>query len=347
MELDTLTNCIQMKYSKGKIIICVCSCLVAILLAPYLLTRPFCEELSFVDTGQIGDTIGGTTAPIVGIVSIVLLAYTLIEQLRFNTKQVDLQRQEQFKTTFFELLKEQRDIKNSLFTNYEGVDMQNPTKIQKIPVKGQDFFRMGSFVLKNIFDSMEYGHYCHSYDPEEIDNQLAYCDAHSENYFEDSNGNLYRFSFETIKTQSKFCFLNDKYKITNEEFEAYKHLDIEQKINFVYGRFFNIHEECGNYFRHLYRILYFVKQSEEEELLGIYDVAVRQQVSKRYYDLVQFVQAQMSTKEMLMVFYNSFSFPKLRELLIRYNLLENLTVENLIAPSHNCIDGYHLKKQLI
>lgn len=100
-----------MKYSKGKIIIGVCLCLVAILLAPYLLTRPFCEELSFVDTGQIGDTIGGTTAPIVGIVSIVLLAYTLIEQLKFNAKQVDLQRQEQFKTTFFELLKEQRDIK--------------------------------------------------------------------------------------------------------------------------------------------------------------------------------------------------------------------------------------------
>ena len=93
--------------------------------------------------------------------------------------------------------------------------------------------------------------------------------------------------------------------------------------------------------------MYFVKQAEEEELLGIYDVTVRQQVSKRYYDLVQFVQAQMSTKEMLMVFYNSFSFPKLRELLIKYNLLENLTVENLIAPCYDCIDGYHLKKQLI
>ena len=66
------------------------------------------------DTGQIGDTIGGTTAPIVGIVSIVLLAYTLIEQLKFNAKQVDLQRQEQFKATFFELLKEQRDIANYL-----------------------------------------------------------------------------------------------------------------------------------------------------------------------------------------------------------------------------------------
>ena len=106
--------CIQMNYSKGKIIICVCLCLVAILFAPYLLTRPLCDELSFVDTGQIGDTIGGTTAPIVGIVSIVLLAYTLIEQLKFNAKQVDLQRQEQFKATFFELLKEQRDIANYL-----------------------------------------------------------------------------------------------------------------------------------------------------------------------------------------------------------------------------------------
>ena len=334
-----------MKYSKGKIIIGVCLCLVAILLAPYLLTRPFCEELSFVDTGQIGDTIGGTTAPIVGIVSIVLLAYTLIEQLKFNAKQVDLQRQEQFKTTFFELLKEQRDIKNSLFTNYEGVDMKNPTKIQKIPVKGLEFFRMGSFVLKNLFDSMEYGHYCHTYDSKEIDAQLVGLDTYSEDYYEDDQGNLHSFDFEKIKTQSKFCFLNDKYKITNEEFEAYKHLNVEQKIEFVYRRFFNVHEECGNYFRHLYRILRFVSKSEEEELNDIENCVVRQQISKRYFELVQFVQAQMSTRELLMVFYNSFSFPKLRDLLIKYNLLENLTVENLIDKNHNCIIDYHLKHQ--
>lgn len=295
------------------------------------------------DTGQIGDTIGGTTAPIVGIVSIFLLAYTLIEQLKFNAKQVDLQRQEQFKTTFFELLKEQRDIKNSLFTNYEGVDMKNPTKIQKIPVKGLEFFRMGSFVLKNLFDSMEYGHYCHTYDSKEIDAQLVGLDTYSEDYYEDDQDNLHSFDFEKIKTQSKFCFLNDKYKITNEEFEAYKHLNVEQKIEFVYRRFFNVHEECGNYFRHLYRILRFVSQSEEEEVNDIEDDAERQQIFKRYFELVQFVQAQMSTRELLMVFYNSFSFPKLRDLLIRYNLLENLTVENLIDKSHNCIVGYHLK----
>ena len=334
-----------MKYSKGKIIICVCLCLVAILLAPYLLTRPFCDKLSFMNTGQIGDTIGGTTAPIVGIVSIVLLAYTLIEQLKFNAKQVDLQRQEQFKTTFFELLKEQRDIANSLLTIYEGVDMRNPTKIQKIRVTGHEFFRMGSFVLRNLFESMEYGHYCHAYDPEEIEALLVGLDSYSEDYYMDEQGNLHSFDFENIKTHSKFCFLNDKYKITNEEFEAYKHLNLEQKIDFVYRRFFNVHEECGNYFRHLYRILHFVSQSEEEELNDTKDDVVRQQISKRYLELVQFVQAQMSTRELLMVFYNSFSFPKLRNLLIKYNLLENLTIENLIDKSHNCIFDYHLKHQ--
>ena len=320
-----------------------------ILIAPFILTRSGFETMSFLNTGQIGDTIGGISSPIVGIVSIILLAYTLIEQLDFNRKQVLLQRQEQFKTTFFQLLQEQREITNSLYSSYEGVKLNEPTVTQKITVKGQQFFRMGTFVLRNLFESMEYGCYCHSYNPEEIEQLIIKYESESDydNYLENEQDNLHSFDFESLKKESRFCFLNDKYKITNEEFEAYKHLDIKQKIDFVYGRFFNIHEECGNYFRHLYRILYFVKQSEDEELLGIYDVAVRQQVSKRYYDLVQFVQAQMSTKEMLMVFYNSFSFPKLRELLIRYNLLENLTVENLIAPSHNCIDGYHLKKQLI
>lgn len=88
-----------------------------------------------------------------------------------------------------------------------------------------------------------------------------------------------------------------------------------------------------------------MSKSEEEELNDVENYVVKQQISKRYFELVQFVQAQMSTRELLMVFYNSFSFPKLRDLLIKYNLLENLTIENLIDKSHNCIFDYHLKHQ--
>ena len=92
-----------------------------ILLAPFVLTRPSFETLSFLKTGQIGDTIGGISSPIVGIVSIFLLAYTLIEQLDFNTKQVQLQRQKQFKTTFFQLLQEQMEA--SVFSMIPSVSI--------------------------------------------------------------------------------------------------------------------------------------------------------------------------------------------------------------------------------
>lgn len=324
--------------------------LVLILVTPFLLTRSGFECLAFKDTGQIGDTIGGTTSPIIGFVSIVLLAYTLIEQLnfnkqqnKFNDEQAQLLRRQQFEVTFFLLLQEQRDIASSLETKYEGVYLDNPAKIQRLKVRGREFFKMGVFVLKNLFDSMENGTYCHSWNKSEIEGDLTLCTPGSENYFQDSQGKYHSFDTSTVAKVSKFRFLNDKYRITEEEFEAYSQKKIEDKIDFVYSRFFNVHEECGFYFRHLYRILYFVHQSEENELHEASATDKNAEISKYYLDLAQFIQAQMSPKEMLMVFYNSFSFPNLQELLIKYNILENLTVENLLRPEHNCIEEFHLK----
>ena len=65
-------------------------------------------------------------------------------------------------------------------------------------------------------------------------------------------------------------------------------------------------------------------------------------MSKKYID---FIQAQMSSYEMMLLFYNAISFPKLLKLLIEYNFLENLAVEDLIVISHNCIEGINLKKR--
>lgn len=64
--------------------------LLGVILGPWLFTRPYLCGWScfdFSQTGQIGDTIGGVTAPIVGIVSIILLWLTFREQLKFNEKQ--------------------------------------------------------------------------------------------------------------------------------------------------------------------------------------------------------------------------------------------------------------------
>ena len=48
-----------------------------ILLAPFVLTRPSFETLSFLETGQIVDTIGGISSPIVGIVGTLYWWFTI------------------------------------------------------------------------------------------------------------------------------------------------------------------------------------------------------------------------------------------------------------------------------
>ena len=65
----------------------VCT-LVAMIVCPVLFTAPALADcLNFTETGQIGDTIGGITAPIVGLCSIILLYFTLKEQMIFNKSQ--------------------------------------------------------------------------------------------------------------------------------------------------------------------------------------------------------------------------------------------------------------------
>ena len=62
--------------------------IILIVISPFLFTRPaIWSFFSFTDTGQIGDTIGGITAPFVGLISIILLWLTLNAQRDFNEKQ--------------------------------------------------------------------------------------------------------------------------------------------------------------------------------------------------------------------------------------------------------------------
>ncbi len=58
----------------------------------------------------------------------------------------------------------------------------------------------------------------------------------------------------------------------------------------------------------------------------------------------QFIQAQMSSPELLMVFYNASCFTKALKLINRYNLLENLSSNLLIDEDHNGAFGITLKK---
>lgn len=55
----------------------------------------------------------------------------------------------------------------------------------------------------------------------------------------------------------------------------------------------------------------------------------------------------MSSDELCLLFYNSFLFEKMQKLIIKYNLLENLTVESLITNKHNYIESIQLKSKKV
>lgn len=325
--------------------------------------------ISFRDTGEIGDTIGGATAPIIGILSIVLLVYTLLEQIRFNKKQSEISTDEQFKSTFFNLLQVQRDIQEKIggkfkflgnFT-YEEFSWKNgDVKIKKEgkeflrinnnddEVTGLEFFKAARYQLIEIFNSLDHDVFYNNYDSEEAFNAEMELQR---NYISASDMPpefKQKQDAEIISVLRPFqiAYINDKYGITQKIFDKYKTLSLPKQIGLAYAIFFNRYENVGYYFRHLYQLMKFIKQNEDDKLNQLSGKASemdKTSIHNQYKQYAQFIQSQMSILELLMLFYNSFAFKKMQELLIHYELLENLTIQNLIKKEHNCIPSLRLK----
>lgn len=82
---ETLCNIKKMKktqkHSSAKLILIIGIAL--IIIAPLILTRSF-GIIDFIGTGEIGDTIGGITSPITGILGALLVYLALREQIKAN-----------------------------------------------------------------------------------------------------------------------------------------------------------------------------------------------------------------------------------------------------------------------
>jgi hypothetical protein len=349
------------------------------LIAPFIFTRTGLAVIDFRETGQIGDTIGGTTAPIIGILSVILLFYTLWEQISFNKKQKDISTNEQFKTTFFNLLQVQREILEKItgdfsylgnFVYEEYPDINNKIKITRKDKdtnvdkeiatinnqsnirerRGIHFFKSAKYQLMLIFDSLDSDGYTNNYIVEEaydaefnLQNEI-YTGSNIPPELEEEQNDLIH------KTRKPFrnAYINDKYSINISAHNTYKRLPLDKQIGFGYAYFFYKYEVVGYYFRHLYNILKFIKTNEDTKInsLGAKEPEERKRkIHEEYKQYAQFIQAQMSIDELLILFYECFSFPKMKQLVIHYNLLENLTIQNLIKKEHNCEPKMRLKNK--
>jgi hypothetical protein len=93
-----MRNKIKYLWRSHSMLIIVCGGLLGIFTIPWLFTRDwFASFASYTNLGQIGDTIGGTTAPFIGLLSAVLVYRALQAQIKANEiiqKQIEKQEKE-------------------------------------------------------------------------------------------------------------------------------------------------------------------------------------------------------------------------------------------------------------
>lgn len=107
---------------------------------PWLLTNHYiCDslDLSTDKDGYIGDTIGGISAPIIGIGAALLTFFAFWVQYKFNKEQSAFLQKERFENNFFEMLQLHESITNSLSV----IGLRAKEKGNTIEHKGRDVFQ--------------------------------------------------------------------------------------------------------------------------------------------------------------------------------------------------------------
>lgn len=320
-----------------------------ILCLPFLLTRNGWEILNFRETGQIGDTIGGITAPFIGFINVALLCYTLYCQNLSNREQTELTINEQFKSALFSLLTTQREIMQQVHSKFPFINIRD-VRIRKYTDEqsGDVFLKSAIEQLHRIFFSLKY-------DNIGVDDEIA------ENIENSIEREYYERGINGVNVPQdleaefrKYCegqrlpfiagYYNQEYGVTEECIRQYKQEEsVQVKLVIAARLFFAKHRAVNRYYTHLYCLLKFIKDNEEDAIKRNEQKAW--EIREHYRGYARFVQAQMSREEQLLLFYNSFLFPEMQELIIHYGILANLSEKDLIHKTHNCIKTYRLRKE--
>ena len=216
------------------------------------------KDLDFDALSAFGTFLSGFLGTILTIIATILIYRTYImqdEQLKSQNLELELQRklitQQQFESTFFNMLNVHRDLKNNLYINNLGKIIHNDYKDKISDIKGvrifnilsRDFIKIieynknlqGSIIL--IFNQVEFYNYFQREDsnlPEaiKIKNRLELFLLQNRNEFFHYNRNVYH-----ILKFIKNCYLNDiKNKdYPNHSYKKYKgYVDIFQsQFSFV------------------------------------------------------------------------------------------------------------------
>jgi len=281
-------------------------------------------------TYKIGSFLGSIIGPFWALAG-VFLYYTALsyqkEDSKESRKAFEIQ---SFENTFFNLLSSQQNITQ----NIEGIfSTCKELEFTEFKVDGQDYFRLSKQVLTKLFESFNSEFYIGSFSENKLNNEV---DDIERNYPDYEHEQL--LAEENKRQVVKV--INKTYNLSQEVWDGFNKKDDFRRLCKTYELYFNNHhQEIGHYFRHLYNILKFVDLSNKK--------FIENNIKFEAETYINFIQAQMSSYELMLLFYNILYFPKTRDLVIKYKMLDNLALEDLIDNcDHSEKTGITLKKRI-
>ncbi|MBI5219181.1 MAG: putative phage abortive infection protein [Bacteroidia bacterium] len=268
----------------------------------------FSGTLNLEDSARTGDFVGGVIGSFWALTSVLLLFLTLRLQRKGIVETSEALRIQQFENNFYNLVKTQQEIVNSIEVEIRSYDENGAITTYKS--NGRKFFTEARRDLKSIYEFLTSD----------------------------------KYSTKT-KSLNLPLIVHLRYNITENDYNRVKEYknDKLSVIKESYQFFFNKHNsEIGHYFRHLYHIIKYVKEAEGS------DKRTHEIKHTFYCKYANFIQAQMSSAELFLLFYNCICFRKMKESVEYYDLLENLPFEDLIEEDHRAfyVKGLKSRKEI-
>ena len=301
---------------------------------------------------KIGGVVGGVIGPLWALAGVFIYYYALKLQAKsidLNTEELDKQ---QFESIFFNLLQTQHQIRISINGKFQDVIYDINIKsldIIDIYKSGYDFFQFSSIELRSVYDCLKNKFEYVQYDKSLFNTELLkiITDKHRGIY---SSGAKYDIDIKLGKIK-KYYKLYSYGIIEQKIYDKIKDTSNERaRCEYLYLMlFFKTHSAIGHYCRHLYNIVKFIHK-ERMRCFDKYsqsDKKHKKEIENRFMNYIAFVQAQMSTEELFILFYNSLIYEKAANLYKEYNIFENMPIEMLLDRSHEeFIDGISFKSSI-
>jgi hypothetical protein len=107
----------------------------AVIVLPFLFSQ-FSIGLDFTETGQIGDTIGGITAPFVGLVGAFLVYYSFKQQMIANRIQIDSIKDIKNDTMDGHYINVINDLTQKCINSIQSFKIETPSRVNNVKISG-------------------------------------------------------------------------------------------------------------------------------------------------------------------------------------------------------------------